>query len=258
MKRNVTTMLLAGLLLSCVAAARAAEVELKTDDEKTFYALGLIVGDNLGPFMLTGAELELVKAGIDDATLEHERRVALEEFRSKIQALAGTRQAAATAQEKQKGTEYLTKIAAEPGIQKTAGGAFYKVVQEGTGPNPATTDTVKVHYSGALLDGTVFDSSVQRGQPATFPLSGVIKCWTEGVQAMKVGGKSKLYCPADTAYGDRGSPPKIKPGATLVFDVELLEIVQLPQEGAPSMSPGGVSGTPPKPEKPAGSAPPSP
>jgi FKBP-type peptidyl-prolyl cis-trans isomerase FkpA/FKBP-type peptidyl-prolyl cis-trans isomerase FklB len=85
---------------------------------------------------------------------------------------------------------------------------------------------VKVHYHGTLIDGTVFDSSVQRGQPATFPLNGVIPCWTEGVQRMKVGEKSRLVCPSQIAYGDRGAPPKIKPGATLVFEVELLEIVK--------------------------------
>jgi FKBP-type peptidyl-prolyl cis-trans isomerase FkpA/FKBP-type peptidyl-prolyl cis-trans isomerase FklB len=85
---------------------------------------------------------------------------------------------------------------------------------------------VKVHYHGTLVDGTVFDSSVQRGEPVTFALDGVIKCWTEGVQQMKVGGKARLVCPADTAYGDRGAPPRIKPGATLVFEVELLEIVK--------------------------------
>jgi len=85
---------------------------------------------------------------------------------------------------------------------------------------------VKVHYTGKLTDGTVFDSSVQRGEPATFPLNGVIKCWTEGVQKMKVGGKATLTCPSDIAYGDQGRPPTIKPGATLVFDVELIEIVK--------------------------------
>ena len=98
-------------------------------------------------------------------------------------------------------------------------------LKPGTGPSPKATDKVKVHYHGTLTDGTVFDSSVQRGQPATFALNSVIKCWTEGVQQMKVGGKSRLVCPADVAYGDRGAPPRIKPGATLVFEVELLEIV---------------------------------
>jgi FKBP-type peptidyl-prolyl cis-trans isomerase FkpA/FKBP-type peptidyl-prolyl cis-trans isomerase FklB len=85
---------------------------------------------------------------------------------------------------------------------------------------------VRVHYHGTLIDGTVFDSTVQRGQPTTFPLKGVIKCWTEGVQRMRVGGKSRLVCPPQIAYGDRGSPPRIKPGATLVFEVELLDIVK--------------------------------
>jgi FKBP-type peptidyl-prolyl cis-trans isomerase FkpA/FKBP-type peptidyl-prolyl cis-trans isomerase FklB len=96
----------------------------------------------------------------------------------------------------------------------------------GTGPSPAATDKVKVHYHGTLTDGTVFDSSVQRGEPITFPLDGVIGCWTEGVQKMKVGGKARLVCPSETAYGERGAPPRIKPGATLVFEVELLEIVK--------------------------------
>ena len=101
-----------------------------------------------------------------------------------------------------------------------------KTIKEGSGPKPAATDKVKVHYQGTLTDGTVFDSSIKRGEPATFPLNGVIKCWTEGLQEVKVGGKARLVCPANIAYGDRGSPPTIKPGATLVFDVELLEIVK--------------------------------
>ena len=100
------------------------------------------------------------------------------------------------------------------------------VIKAGTGASPKVTDRVKVHYHGTLTDGTVFDSSLQRNEPATFPLNGVIPCWTEAVQLMKVGGKSRLVCPANIAYGDRGSPPVVRPGATLIFDVELLEIVK--------------------------------
>jgi len=96
----------------------------------------------------------------------------------------------------------------------------------GMGEKPKVTDKVKVHYTGTLVDGTVFDSSVQRGEPATLPLNGVIKCWAEGIPQMKIGGKAKLVCPPEVAYGDRGAPPRIKPGATIVFEVELLEIVK--------------------------------
>jgi FKBP-type peptidyl-prolyl cis-trans isomerase FkpA/FKBP-type peptidyl-prolyl cis-trans isomerase FklB len=99
-------------------------------------------------------------------------------------------------------------------------------LKPGSGASPTAEDSVTVHYHGTLIDGTVFDSSVQKGQPATFKLNGVIKCWTEGVQQMKVGGKSRLVCPAQMAYGDRGAPPRIKPGATLVFEVELLDIAK--------------------------------
>jgi FKBP-type peptidyl-prolyl cis-trans isomerase FkpA len=128
--------------------------------------------------------------------------------------------------EKKAGTAFLTKAAAEPGAKKTESGAIVTSIKEGKGEQPKATDTVKVHYHGTLIDGTVFDSSVKRGEPATFPLNQVIKCWTEGLQLMKVGGKSKLVCPSAIAYGDRGSPPTIKPGATLVFEVELLEIAK--------------------------------
>jgi len=103
---------------------------------------------------------------------------------------------------------------------------LYSSLKPATGASPKATDTVKVHYQGTLTNGTIFDSSVQRGEPATFPLNQVIPCWTEGLQLMKVGGKGKLVCPSDIAYGDRGRPPKIPPGATLTFEVELLDIVK--------------------------------
>ena len=120
----------------------------------------------------------------------------------------------------------------------------YIPVSEGSGASPKPTDRVKVHYHGTLQDGTVFDSSVERGQPATFPLNGVIACWTEGLQKMKVGGKAKLVCPSDIAYGDRGAPPKIKPGATLTFDVELISI-----EPPPTPKPSGAPAAAPNPAK---------
>jgi FKBP-type peptidyl-prolyl cis-trans isomerase FkpA len=204
----------------------AAQTELKTEDQKTLYALGLVLAQNLATFALSPAELEVVKAGLTDGLTNKEKKVDLQTYGPKIQELQKTRVAAASGTERKAGQAFVDKAAAEKGAVKTQSGAIVTTVKPGTGAQPTASDKVKVHYHGTLTDGTVFDSSVQRGEPITFPLDGVIKCWTEGVQRMKVGGKSRLICPADTAYGDRGAPPKIKPGATLVFDVELLEIVK--------------------------------
>jgi FKBP-type peptidyl-prolyl cis-trans isomerase FkpA len=119
----------------------------------------------------------------------------------------------------------LEKAAAEKGAVKTASGMVFRSLKDGTGPSPKETDIVRVHYRGTFPDGKEFDSSIARGQPAEFPLNRVIKCWTEGVQKMKVGGKAKLTCPASVAYGERGTPGgPIPPNATLVFEVELLGI----------------------------------
>jgi FKBP-type peptidyl-prolyl cis-trans isomerase FkpA len=126
----------------------------------------------------------------------------------------------------------VDKAAAEPGASKLPSGLVYTSLSEGTGASPGATDIVKAHYHGTLTDGTVFDSSVKRGQPLEFSLSGVIPCWTEGVQKMKVGGKAKLVCPSSIAYGDAGRPPTIPGGATLVFEVELLEVK--PQAAPPA------------------------
>ena len=119
---------------------------------------------------------------------------------------------------------YLEKAAAVPGADRTATGLVYRELQAGTGASPKATDEVKVHYRGTLVDGVEFDSSYKRNEPATFPLNQVIPCWTEGVQKMKVGGKAQLVCPSTIAYGDRGSPPDIPGGATLIFEIELLGI----------------------------------
>ncbi len=126
--------------------------------------------------------------------------------------------------EKEKGAAYAQKAAAEPNARRMPSGFVYQELVAGTGEQPTAADTVTVHYKGTLVDGTEFDSSYKRNAPASFPLSGVIRCWTEGVALMKVGGKAKLVCPFDLAYGERGRPPRIPGGATLVFEVELLEV----------------------------------
>lgn len=120
----------------------------------------------------------------------------------------------------------LQTFAAGPKEEKTASGIAITTLKDGAGANPRSSDTVKVHYRGLLENGKEFDSSYGRGQPATFPLSRVIRCWTEGVQLMKVGGKAKLVCPSSLAYGSRGIPGTIPPDSTLIFEVELLEIVK--------------------------------
>jgi FKBP-type peptidyl-prolyl cis-trans isomerase FkpA/FKBP-type peptidyl-prolyl cis-trans isomerase FklB len=213
------------VLASVVVSAPVAAQELKSDDDKALYAIGVALADRLAPFALSAAELELVKAGLDDAVLGRERKADPREQMPQIQQLRTARAATVAAAEKKSGDAYLAKAAAASGARKTDSGLVMTTLKPGTGPSPKATDKVKVHYHGTLVDGSVFDSSVQRGQPATFPLNGVIKCWTEGVQLMKVGGRSRLVCPAELAYGERGAPPRIKPGATLIFEVELLEIV---------------------------------
>jgi len=214
----------AALLLAAATSARAGAPELKTDDQKTLYALGLALSQSLSSFNLTDAELDLVKAGLTDGVLNRQKKVDLETFGPKVQELAKARTAAAAEGEKKSSQAFLEKAAAAKGAVKTASGLVYSEITPGTGDQPKATDQVKVHYEGKLIDGTVFDSSIQRGQPVTFALNQVIPCWTEGLQRMKVGGKSKLVCPSSIAYGDHGSPPAIKPGATLVFEVELLGI----------------------------------
>jgi len=225
MKKSLPALVAAiGVCVLAATSARAGEPELKTDDQKVMYALGVLLSQNLAPFALSQSELELVEAGLADGVLNHEKRVDVDAIRPKIQELARARNAATAAKEKKRAQGFLDKAAKEKGAIKTASGLVYLELKTGSGKHPKATDKVKVHYQGTLMDGTVFDSSVQRGQPAIFALNQVIPCWTEGVQKMRVGGKSKLVCPSSIAYGDHGMPPKIKPGAVLVFEIELLGI----------------------------------
>lgn len=196
---------------------------LTTDDEKTIYSLGLSIYRSLSQFDLSAAELDIVKRAMTDAAAS-KPAVDLQTWGPKIQPLAEARHARVIEHEKTDSAAYLAKAAAEPGAIKTESGLVYREVRAGTGASPKATDTVKVNYRGTLVNGTEFDSSYSRNQPAQFALNGVIRCWTEGVQKMKVGGEATLVCPSDLAYGDR-EQPSIPGGAALIFQIELLEIV---------------------------------
>jgi FKBP-type peptidyl-prolyl cis-trans isomerase FkpA/FKBP-type peptidyl-prolyl cis-trans isomerase FklB len=210
-------------LLLFLLPSLAPAQELDSEEKKTLYALGQLVAQNLGGFQLSAEDLKVVQLGIVDGVTGAEAKVEMETYGAKVQGLAQERASRAAETEKAAGAEFLAKKAAEEGAIRKESGLIIKEITPGTGASPAATDKVTVHYHGTLRDGTVFDSSVDRGQPATFGLNQVIRCWTEGVQLIKVGGKSQLTCPSDIAYGDRGRPG-IPPGATLVFEVELLSI----------------------------------
>ncbi len=203
-------------------AKAAAPVAPQTDEQKTIYSLGLSIHRSLGQFDLSPEELEIVQQAIRDAAAG-KPAVELSEWGPKIPGLVQARQSRQSEKEKQRSVDFIAKAATELGVLKTESGLLYQEAAAGTGANPKASDTVKVHYRGTLIDGTEFDSSYKRNEPAQFTLGNVIPCWTEGVQKMKVGGKARLVCPANLAYGDSGRP-SIPGGAALIFDIELLEI----------------------------------
>ena len=208
------------------AKQKAKEQAPLTEEQKTLYALGVLMSQSLSTFDLKPEELAQVQKGLADGVGNVKSDVKAEEYIPKVQALQQARMAVVAEKAAAAGVAFLDNAAKEAGATKTATGIVIKHTKPGTGASPAATDQVKVHYEGRLIDGKVFDSSIARNEPATFPLSGVIACWTEGVQTMKLGGKAQLVCPANLAYGPNGSPPTIPPQATLVFDVELIEIVK--------------------------------
>ncbi len=208
------------------ACTPQAEVKLETDDQKTIYAMGLTLAGNLALFNFSEEEFELVVEGIRDGALKRPPKVDAKQYRAKIQTLRRSRLQTQAEAEKKASQAFLDKEAAMEGAERSESGLVYREIEAGSGESPTRTNTVRVHYHGTLRDGTVFDSSVDRGTPFVTKLTSVIACWTEGVQKMAVGGKARLVCPSQIAYRDRGSPPHIKPGATIAFDVELIEIVK--------------------------------
>jgi FKBP-type peptidyl-prolyl cis-trans isomerase FkpA/FKBP-type peptidyl-prolyl cis-trans isomerase FklB len=224
MFKRVALVLAAACLLA--APVLAVEPKVESDQDKTLYAIGLVLSRNLGAFQLTEAELEIVKAGMTDGVLNRPKKADLETYGPKINELQKQRATKAAEANKVAGKAFVDKVlAANKDLKKTGTGLVMETLKEGTGASPKPTDRVKVHYTGTLIDGTVFDSSVKKGQPAEFSLTQLMPCWVEALQFMKVGGKAKLYCPSDIAYVDTGRPG-IPPGATLLFDLELLEILK--------------------------------
>jgi FKBP-type peptidyl-prolyl cis-trans isomerase FkpA len=221
--RFVVSCLVTVLCLGTTSAFAAAQ-EPTTDEQKTFYALGLAINQSLSNFNLSEPEFELVKSGIADGFFKRPPKVDLKAFGVKISELQQARASVIAEAEKKVGAAFLEKAAAESGAKKTESGAILITIKEGKGATPKIADMVKVRYLGTLVDGTVFDGSAKQGNPATLRVSEMSKCWVEGIQQIKVGGKSKLVCPSNLAYRDKGLPPLIKPGATLVFEIELLEV----------------------------------
>jgi len=207
-------------------------IEFKCEDDKTSYALGMDIGASFRNLPLN-VNLECAVQGIRDMMggvkpqLEQKEFVQLmNNFQKLMQEAARKHNAAVSDNNKKQEVEFLAKNRTAEGVKETASGLQYKVLTEGTGAKPARTSVVKVHYTGTLPDGTVFDSSVRRGEPAEFPVNQVIAGWTEALQLMSVGSKYMLYIPSALAYGPHGAGQQIGPDQMLIFEVELLDIVK--------------------------------
>lgn len=212
------------------ATAAAATGELTTDAQKFGYAIGVDLGTSLAT-VKDEVDLAALKAGLDEVAAGKEPRMddkAREDIKNAVSKKIQEKQAAertkSAEEAKTKGAAFLEENKAKPNVKTTASGLQYETLTEGTGAAPKASDKVEVNYKGSLLNGEVFDSSYDRGQSVTFPLANVIPGWTEGLQLMKVGGKTRFWIPSELGYGDRGAGGKIGPNETLVFEVELLKV----------------------------------
>lgn len=222
-------------------------LSLKTDKDKQSYAIGINVGKGLGqnlkqtgldidPAILTRA-IKDVLAGDKQSMTDQEAQETLKNLQTDLRKEQQLKQEQAASTNKKEGDEFLAANKAKEGVTTLPDGLQYKILQEGTGPKPAATDEVTVNYRGTLVNGTEFDSSYKRNQPATFNLNGIIKGWTEALQLMPVGSKWQLVIPSDLAYGPSGRPPVIGPNSTLVFEVELVSIQPKPAAPVPAPAP---------------------
>jgi FKBP-type peptidyl-prolyl cis-trans isomerase FklB len=224
--------------------ALAADTGLKDQKDKVSYAIGLDIGTTMKRQMIDVND-ELLNAGIKDGLSGAKPRMTDEEvkevmstFQKDMMAKQAAARKAAGEKNAAEGKKFLDENKTKDGVKTTASGLQYKVLKEGTGTPPKATDTVKVNYRGTTIDGKEFDSSYKRGEPATFPVDRVIKGWTEGLQLMKPGSKYQFFVPPDLAYGERGAGADIGPNSTLLFEIELLEVV--PPGATPPAKPAVV------------------
>lgn len=227
------------------AAPAPKAVGAKPDADKALNAMGLSLARSLSPFHLTKPELEKIFAGMREGLSGAEPKQKMDQAaQENIRSYLSARMDVIKGEEKKKSDAYLEKMGKEKGALKTANGSIVIPVKEGTGAVPAATDKVKVNYKGTLTDGKVFDESAKHGGPAEFNLGGgVIPCWTEALQKMKVGGKAKVVCPPAAAYGENPPSPEIPPNAALTFEIELLETAKPPP---PPPTPPATPATPAK------------
>nr|WP_255578584.1 FKBP-type peptidyl-prolyl cis-trans isomerase [Chitinophaga sp. sic0106] len=190
------------------------------------YGIGLSIAENIKAQDMGNVNVAMLSRAISDVLKKNPQLLTKEQADMSISNYLQQLKAEKFAKNREVGEKFLAANKTKPGVVTLPSGLQYQIIKEGDGAKPTLNDKVKTHYHGTLIDGTVFDSSVERGEPISFPVSGVIKGWTEALQLMPVGSKWKLFIPADLAYGDRQAGPKIGPGSALVFDVELLEIVK--------------------------------
>ncbi|MCG3729511.1 FKBP-type peptidyl-prolyl cis-trans isomerase [Vibrio cincinnatiensis] len=205
-----------------------SDVKFETVEQKASYGIGLQMGQQLAGSGLEGLNVDAIAAGIATALVGEMPAIEIDEINQALQAIHMRAEEARQASAKMaaaEGESFLKDNALRPEVTVLESGLQYEIINEGTGEVPSADKSVRVHYHGELTDGTVFDSSVSRGQPAEFPVTGVIKGWVEALQLMPVGSKWKLYIPHDLAYGERGAGAAIPPFAALVFEVELLDIL---------------------------------
>ena len=235
MSKKFATAAVAVCLLGIVTPSlHASDPALETEEQKTLYAIGVAMSRQLANFGLTDADLTLIQKGLVDGVTGGDLMVDLPTYGPKIETYLNSRMTAMADKAKEAGNTFREEAAKEPGAETTSEGMVFFTITAGAGEAPTGTDTVKVHYHGTFIDDRVFDSSREGGEPATFALNAVVPCFSQGIQRMKVGGKAKLICPPELAYGERGAPPMVPPGATLIFEVELLEITAAAPAPAPA------------------------